>query len=42
NSYLVNSTSNHILISKIKPYISKYKQLYSKTANSLLYKLSFI
>ena len=41
-SYLVDSASSHMLVSKIKPCMSKYKQLYSETANGSLYKLSFI
>jgi len=31
-----------MLVSKIKPCMSKYKQLQSETANGSLYKLSFI
>jgi hypothetical protein len=31
-----------MLVSKIKPCMSKYKQLYGETANGSLYKLSFI
>jgi len=31
-----------MLVSKIKPCMSKYKQLYRETANGSLYKLSFI
>ena len=42
NSYLVDPASSHMLVSKIKPCMSKYKQLYSETANGSLYKLSFI
>ena len=42
DSYLVDSASSHMLVSKIKPCMSKYKQLYSETANGSLYKLSFI
>ena len=42
DSYLVDSASSHMLSSKIKPCMSKYKQLYSETANGSLYKLSFI
>ena len=41
-SYLVDPASSHMLVSKIKPCMSKYKQLYSETANGSLYKLSFI
>jgi len=42
DSYLVDSASSHMLVSKIKPCMSKYKQLYGETANGSLYKLSFI
>ena len=42
DSYLVDSASSHMLVSKIKPCMSKYKQLYSETANGSLYQLSFI
>jgi hypothetical protein len=42
DSYLVDSASSHMLVSKIKPCMSEYKQLYSETANGSLYKLSFI
>lgn len=41
-SYLVDSASSHMLVSKIKPCMSKYKQLYSETANGSLNQLSFI
>jgi hypothetical protein len=41
-SYLVDSASSHMLVSKIKPCMSKYKQVQSETANGSLYKLSFI
>jgi hypothetical protein len=41
-SYLVDSASSHMLVSKIKPCMSKYKQIQSETANGSLYKLSFI
>jgi hypothetical protein len=41
DSYLVDSASSHMLVSKIKPCMSKYKQLYRETANGSLYKLSF-
>ena len=40
--YLVDSASSHMLVSKIKPCKSKYKQLYSETANGSLNQLSFI
>ena len=41
-SYLVDSASSHMLVSKIKPCMSKYKQLYCETANGSLNQLSFI
>ena len=34
---LVDSASSHTLVSKIKPCMSKYKRLYSETANGSLY-----
>ena len=40
DSYLVDSASSHMLVSKIKPCMSKYKQLYSETANGSLNQLS--
>jgi hypothetical protein len=40
--YLVDSASSHMLVSKIKPCMSKYKQLYSETANGSLNQLSYI
>ncbi len=39
---LVDPASSHTLVSKIKPCMSKYKLLYSETANGSLYQLSFI
>ena len=42
DSYLVDSASRHMLVSKIKPCMSKYKQLYGETANGSLNQLSFI
>src|ERR1700709_2198776 len=42
DSYLVDSASSHMLVSKIKPCMSKYKQLYCETANGSLNQLSFI
>ena len=42
DSYLVDSASSHMLVSKIKPCMSKYKQLYGETANGSLNQLSFI
>ena len=41
HSYLVDPASSHMLVSKIKPCMSKYKRLYSETANGSLYQLSF-
>ncbi len=40
--YLVDSASSHMLVSKIKPCMSKYKHLYRETANGSLNQLSFI
>ncbi|EGG02739.1 hypothetical protein MELLADRAFT_90630 [Melampsora larici-populina 98AG31] len=34
--YLVDPASSHMLVSKITPCMSKYKQLYSETANGSL------
>jgi hypothetical protein len=42
DSYLVDSASSHMLVSKIKPCMSKYKQVYCETANGSLNQLSFI
>ncbi len=42
DGYLVDSASSHMLVSKIKPCMSKYKQLYCETANGSLNQLSFI
>jgi hypothetical protein len=42
DSYLVDSASSHMLVSKIKPCMSKYKQSYCETANGSLNQLSFI
>ena len=39
DSNLVDPASSHTLVSKIKPCMSKYKQLYSETANGSLYQL---
>ncbi len=41
-SYLVDPASSHMLVSKIKPCMSKYKLLYSETANGSLNQLLFI
>ena len=38
-SYLVDPASSHMLVSKIKPCMSKYKLLYSETANGSLNQL---
>jgi len=39
NSYLVDPASSHMLVSKIKPCMSKYKQVYCETANGSLNQL---
>ena len=39
-SYLVDPASSHMLVSKIKPCMSKYKHLYCETANGSLKQLS--
>ena len=40
DSYLVDPASNHMLVSKIKPCMSKYKPLYTgETANGSLNQL---
>ena len=41
-NYLVDPASSHMLVSKIKPCMSKYKHLYCETANGSLNQLSFI
>ena len=38
-SYLVDPASSHMLVSKIKPCMSKYKPLYGETANGSLKQL---
>jgi hypothetical protein len=38
-SHLVDPASSHMLVSKIKPCMSKYKQLYGETANGSLNQL---
>ena len=38
-SYLVDPASSHMLVSKIKPCMSKYKHLYGETANGSLNQL---
>ena len=40
--HLVDPASSHMLVSKIKPCMSKYKHLYCETANGSLNQLSFI
>ena len=42
NIHLVDPASSHMLVSKIKPCMSKYKPLYGETANGSLKQLSFI
>jgi hypothetical protein len=39
DSYLVDPASSHMLVSKIKPCMSKYKQLYGETADGSLNQL---
>ena len=39
-SYLVDPASSHMLVSKIKPCMSKYKPLHGETANGSLKQLS--
>jgi hypothetical protein len=39
DSYLVDPASSHMLVSKIKPCMSKYKHLYRETANGSLNQL---
>ena len=41
-SYLVDPASSHMLVSKIKPCMSKYKLLPSETANGSLNQLWFL
>ena len=38
-SYLVDPASSHMLVSKIKPCMSKFKRLNSETADGSLYQL---
>ena len=40
-SYLVDPASSHMLVSKIKPCMSKYKLLYGETADGSLKQLLF-
>ena len=42
NSYLVDPASSHMLVSKIKPCMSKYILLHSETANGSLNQLWFL
>ena len=39
DGYLVDPASSHMLVSKIKPCMSKYKQFYGETANGSLNQL---
>ena len=39
DSYLVDPASSHMLVSKIKPCMSKYKPLHGETADGSLYQL---
>ena len=39
NIHLVDPASSHMLVSKIKPCMSKYKPLYGETANGSLKQL---
>ena len=41
-SYLVDPASSHMLVSKIKPCMSKYKPLYGEIANGSLNQKLFI
>ena len=41
-SYLVDPASSHMLVSKIKPCMSKYKPLHGETANGSLNQKVFI
>ncbi len=42
SNYLVDPASSHMLVSKIKPCMSKYELFNSETANGSLNQLSFI
>ena len=42
SSYLVDPASSHMLVSKIKPCMSKYTPLHGKTANGSLNQLWFL
>ena len=39
DSYLVDPASSHMLVSKIKPCMSKFKRLHCETADGSLYQL---
>lgn len=41
-NYLVDPASSHMLVSKIKPCMSKFMPLYGETANGSLNQLWFI
>ena len=41
-SYLVDPASSHMLVSKTKPCMSKYKPLHGETANGSLNQLWFL
>ena len=41
-SYLVDPASSHMLVSKTKPCMSKYKRIYGETANGSLNRSLFI
>ena len=40
--YLVDPASSHMLVSKIKPCMSKYKPIHGETANGSLNQLRFL
>ena len=42
DTHLVDPASSHMLVSKIKPCMCKYKPLYGETANGSLKQLSFL
>ena len=42
DTHLVDPASSHMLVSKIKPCMRKYKPLYGETANGSLKQLSFL
>ena len=41
-NYLVDPASSHMLVSKIKPCMSKYTPIYGETANGSLNQLWFL